>query len=109
MTKTSRHYKAWDEFLVLGLEILGNNPFTSRVVTKYNNVKKTLIVKVTDDKNIVLTKLTHPSDFEKYENFFLIATKLLSNQQWNDEEDKNAEKKQTSKQKTNKKKNKGKK
>lgn len=37
-----------------------NDPFKTRVVTKYNHLKSIAIVKVTDDKNVVLTKLKNP-------------------------------------------------
>lgn len=54
----------------LAIEIIQNDSFNAKVITKYNNVKKIARVKVTDNKNLVLTKLTKPDDFDKFQNFF---------------------------------------
>lgn len=56
-------YKLWKEFIDLALEIMINNPCKSRLVIKYINKKNAAIIKVTDDKQTVMSKLNKEEQF----------------------------------------------
>ncbi|KAL4477766.1 hypothetical protein ABPG72_018940 [Tetrahymena utriculariae] len=70
----------WEIFRDTATELIGSNPFISRLVVKYNHKKDVCIMKVTDDKKWIKTKIVNIKDFTKIEQFIKVASKILSNQ-----------------------------
>lgn len=60
-------YITWEAFRDTAIDVLQNNPYTSRLVVKYNDSKGVCILKVTDDQRWIMTKITNIKDFTKIE------------------------------------------
>lgn len=72
-------YIEWETFRDAAVDILQNDPFTSRLIVKYNHKRGVCLLKVTDDKKWIKTKITNIKDFTKIEQFVNAASKILAN------------------------------
>lgn len=55
--KVKTYAKSWKEFLDRAMEIIIDNPTTSRYVLKYIPNKNSFLIKVTDGRKIVMKKV----------------------------------------------------
>ena len=62
--KLKTYAKTWKQFLDRAMEILIENPTTSRYVLKYLPDKNTFLIKITDGQKIVMKKVNARKQYE---------------------------------------------
>eukprot|EP00331_Platyophrya_macrostoma_P031957 CAMPEP_0176436410 /NCGR_PEP_ID=MMETSP0127-20121128/17954_1 /TAXON_ID=938130 /ORGANISM="Platyophrya macrostoma, Strain WH" /LENGTH=100 /DNA_ID=CAMNT_0017819729 /DNA_START=40 /DNA_END=342 /DNA_ORIENTATION=- len=83
MGKTS-YVKDWDKFFDAGIDLIISNPFKTRVQVKYKNPAALAILKITDDKKVLMHKCDNEEDFKKIEALIKAATQILTNYEQSD-------------------------
>lgn len=63
------------------MQIIVENPVTSRYVIKYNYKKHAFILKVTNGPSVVLKKGNASTEYDEVERFTKLAARALSNEQ----------------------------